>query len=173
MQFHHYRNFHVLCRGYFSAGGRREKFDAYILVGGSVLNYSCLSDLCYQLKEILICAVLRVRSVPSMVVGANVTMPLRSRHFWAAKLLLSLRLRLLDLTTVRDSLSYRIMAPLSPGRVRCYPIWCSISAFDPSRPVRSCEDAGDFGAGKSLRRRAGRTGGKTRGTVKPVSALRR
>lgn len=121
VQFHHYRNFHVLCRGYFSAAVGREKFDAYILVGGSVLNYSCLSDLCYQLKEILICAVLRVRSVPSMVVGANVTMPLRSRHFWAAKLLLSLRLRLLDLTTVRDSLSYRIMAPLSPGRVRCYP----------------------------------------------------
>jgi hypothetical protein len=62
-----------------------------------------------------------------MVVGANVTMPLRFRRFLAAKLLLSLRSACWT-SPPSATLSYRIMAPCR-GSVRCYPIWCSDIRF--------------------------------------------
>ena len=121
MPFTENKNFHLLDDGYFSTILSRRKFDAYVMVGGSVLNYNCLTGLCYQLKEIMMCALLRLRSVKTMVIGANIAPPERKWYRPAAMLILHIRLRLLSLITVRDCYSHQIIAPIARGKVHCFP----------------------------------------------------
>lgn len=122
-----YRNFHVLEHGYLTTAFSRDKYDAYLLLGGSVLNYNCLTGLAYQCKEVLLCFLLRLKGTKNAVIGANLALPKNGSAKGAAVLLLKVRLSLLHLITVRDLHSFRSMEHFAAGKIRYFPdiVFCS------------------------------------------------
>ncbi|MHB1315292.1 MAG: polysaccharide pyruvyl transferase family protein [Christensenellales bacterium] len=110
-----YPNFHLLHRK------GRQKFDAYVLVGGSVLNYNNLSGLLYQVKEILRCAILKLKGVKTMVIGANLSDIPGKWYKGLYKAVLFVRIKLLNLITLRDDYSYNIIEPMSKNNVYRFP----------------------------------------------------
>lgn len=96
-----YPNFKILSRPIWALF--RQHFDAYVLVGGSVLNYDHISGLYEQIKEILLCSLQRLHRTKTIVLGANMSNIPGSMFALLSRSILRLRIRLLDLITVRDS----------------------------------------------------------------------
>lgn len=99
----------------------RPKMDAYIFVGGSILNYNGAVGLYYQFKEILLCGLCRMRGIRTLVLGANLSGPPSGRSRRLFKAVLGVRIRLLDLITLRDAYSYEQIRPYAPEKAYVFP----------------------------------------------------
>ncbi|HWR23324.1 MAG TPA: polysaccharide pyruvyl transferase family protein [Feifaniaceae bacterium] len=119
--FEQYPNLFLLRRGYLKELCGKTKYDAYLVLGGSVLDYNRWIGLLYQIKEIILCVCARIKGVKTMVIGANTTQFPDRWYAFLYRFVFFLRIRLLHLITVRDRFSYRRISKYGEGKTHCFP----------------------------------------------------
>lgn len=119
--FSKYPNLKLLEKGYLQAITGKMKFDAYMVIGGSVLDYNSFIGLCYQIKEVLFGTLLAFKRTKTVVIGANTTSFAKSWYSLLCRLVFVLRIKLLSLITVRDLFTYEKIKKYGKSKTRFYP----------------------------------------------------